>query len=149
MIHEAISFHRLGELTVPSGKLPFLLSVSTLSLIAVQVIAFVFLYLLVSPRETPKIESLSLKFDRPTTSDISDPIRLAKESVTHLATTLARYYSLVYSNLVSLYFEISAGLADGNYVLNKRRWLGEIQRVILSLPAFIAELNDPSIFSQL
>ncbi|KAM7538370.1 hypothetical protein Aperf_G00000072457 [Anoplocephala perfoliata] len=61
VIHEAISFHRLSEFTIPVA----------------------------SPRETPKIESLSLKFDRPTTSDISDPVRLAKESVTHLANTLA------------------------------------------------------------
>ncbi|VDL59307.1 unnamed protein product [Hymenolepis diminuta] len=61
VIYEAIGFHRLRELTLPIGQ----------------------------SRETPKIESLSLKFDRTTTSDISDPVRLAKESVKHLADTLA------------------------------------------------------------
>ncbi|KAL5111026.1 hypothetical protein TcWFU_010205 [Taenia crassiceps] len=61
VIHEAISFHRLGEFTVPVAQ----------------------------PRDVPKIESLSLKFDKPTGGDVSDPVRLAKESITHLADTLA------------------------------------------------------------
>ncbi|KAL5971906.1 hypothetical protein TSMEX_000297 [Taenia solium] len=63
VIHEAISFHRLGEFTVPFAQ----------------------------PRDTPKIESLCLKFDKPTDADISDPVRLAKESITHLADTLAKH----------------------------------------------------------
>ncbi|VDK21315.1 unnamed protein product [Taenia asiatica] len=63
VIHEAISFHRLGEFTVPVAQ----------------------------PRDTPKIESLCLKFDKPTDADISDPVRLAKESITHLADTLAKH----------------------------------------------------------
>ncbi|CDS41971.1 conserved hypothetical protein [Echinococcus multilocularis] len=61
VIHEAISFHRLGEFTIPVAQ----------------------------SRDTPKIESLSLKFDKPINADISDPVRLAKESINHLADTLA------------------------------------------------------------
>nr|CDS33356.2 hypothetical transcript [Hymenolepis microstoma] len=61
VFHMAITFHHFGELTIP----------------------------VVQSHETPKIESLSLKFDRAITSDVSDPVRLAKESVTHLANILA------------------------------------------------------------
>uniref|UniRef100_A0A5K3EUG7 Rod_C domain-containing protein n=1 Tax=Mesocestoides corti TaxID=53468 RepID=A0A5K3EUG7_MESCO len=73
---EAINFHRLNEFTTP---------VVFRSLLSSAMSAFD----KAQPTDAPKIQSLSLKFEKPVSDDVSDPIRLAKESVIYLANVLA------------------------------------------------------------